>query len=153
MRGLLFDELLSRGDTAAPLRTLATSEQLFGADTGRYWQMLADAGSFRLNWLRHFGKEFCRDQPIIMNNSSEIIKTDIQRRPEGDQNGAWERLREWIRGRVMAHPVYLGSGSQLQYRLKARLSGSACHFPTVARLSGSACIALFAGTVNPLVTD
>ena len=33
-RGQIFDELLSRGDTAAPLRTLATSELLFGADTG-----------------------------------------------------------------------------------------------------------------------
>jgi hypothetical protein len=33
-RGLIFDELLSRGDTAAPLRTLATSELVFGADTG-----------------------------------------------------------------------------------------------------------------------
>ena len=43
-RGLIFDELLSRGDTAAPLRTLATSELVFGADTGCYRQMLADAG-------------------------------------------------------------------------------------------------------------
>ena len=34
-------QLLSRGDTAAPLRTLATSELVFGADTGRCWQLLA----------------------------------------------------------------------------------------------------------------
>jgi hypothetical protein len=34
VRGLIVDELLSRGETAAPLGTLATSELVIGADAG-----------------------------------------------------------------------------------------------------------------------